>query len=116
MGNKIHIQTKHVIVYGDSGFNWQWENLKELLETYGCLDLYEAQNDNSIEWKIPEEQFHDAIEEIAKENAKEIRNFFNKSFLENYTDEEFKDYVVSKLKTFEETGDHKSGFYHFSWF
>ena len=36
MGNRIHVQIRREIEYGDYGFNWQIEELKRLLEDSGC--------------------------------------------------------------------------------
>ena len=68
------------------------------------------------DWEIPEEQFREAVEDIAGKSAEEIRRYFDEDFVGSSTPEEFKEDVVSTLRRFEQTGDHRSGFYHFSWF
>ena len=116
MGNRIHIQIRREIEYGDCGFNWQIEELMSLLSDSGC-EICGSLNDDCVgDWEIPEEQFRDAVEDIAGKSAGEIRRYFESDFVGNLTDEEFKEEVVSTLRRFEQTGDHKSGFYHFSWF
>ena len=100
MGNRIHVQIRREIEYGDCGFNWQIDELKRLLEDSGC-DVLETLNDDAVgDWEIPEE----------------IRSYFDADYVGRATDEEFRDEVVSTLRRFEQTGDHRNGFYHFSWF
>lgn len=116
MGNRIHIQIKREIEYGDYGFNWQIEELMSLLSDSGC-EIYGSLNDDCVgDWEIPEEQFHEAVENIANKSAMEVMSYFDNDFVGRMQAEEFKDDVVSTLRRFEQTGDHRSGFYHFSWF
>ena len=116
MGNRIHIQIKREIEYGDYGFNWQIEELMSLLSDSGC-EICGALNDDCVgDWEIPEEQFREAVENIANKSAMEVMSYFDKDFVGRMQAEEFKDDVVSTLRRFEQTGDHRSGFYHFSWF
>ena len=116
MGNRIHIQIKREIEYGDYGFNWQIEELMSLLSDSGC-EICGSLNDDCIgDWEIPEEQFRKAVEDIANKSAMEVMSYFDNDFVGRMQAEEFKDDVVSTLRRFEQTGDHRSGFYHFSWF
>ena len=116
MGNRIHVQIKREIEYGDSGFNWQIEELMSLLSDSGC-EVCGSLNDDCVgDWEIPEEQFREAVDDIASKSAGEIRRYFDEDFVGRSADEEFKENVVSTLRRFEQTGDHRSGFYHFSWF
>ena len=116
MGNRIHIQIKREIEYGDYGFNWQIEELMSLLSDSGC-EICGSLNDDCVgDWEIPEEQFREAVENIANKSAMEVMSYFNNDFVGRMQAEEFKDDVVSTLRRFEQTGDHRSGFYHFSWF
>ena len=116
MGNRIHIQIKREIEYGDYGFNWQIEELMSLLSDSGC-EICGSLNDDCVgDWEIPEEQFRKAVEDIANKSAMEVMSYFDNDFVGRMQAEEFKDDVVSTLRRFEQTGDHRSGFYHFSWF
>lgn len=116
MGNRIHVQIKHEIEYGDCGFNWQIDELMKLLSDSGC-DICGSLNDDCVgDWEISEEQFHAAVDDIESKSAEEIRRYFDEDFVGGSTDEEFKKDVVSTLRKFEKTGDHRNGFYHFSWF
>lgn len=116
MGNRIHIQIKREIEYGDYGFNWQIEELMSLLSDSGC-EICGSLNDDCVgDWEIPEEQFRKAVEDIANKSAMEVMSYFDNDFVGRMPAEEFKDDVVSTLRRFEQTGDHKNGFYHFSWF
>ena len=116
MGNRIHVQIRREIEYGDCGFNWQIDELKRLLEDSGC-DVFETLNDDAVgDWEIPEEQFREAVEDIANKSAMEVMSYFDNDFVGRTPVEEFKEEVVSTLRRFEQTGDHRSGFYHFSWF
>ena len=116
MGNRIHIQIKREIEYGDYGFNWQIEELMSLLSDSGC-EICGSLNDDCVgDWEIPEEQFREAVENIANKSAMEVMSYFDNDFVGRMQAEEFKDDVVSTLRRFEQTGDHRSGFYHFSWF
>ena len=116
MGNRIHIQIKREIEYGDYGFNWQIEGLMSLLSDSGC-EICGSLNDDCVgDWEIPEEQFREAVENIANKSAMEVMSYFDNDFVGRMQAEEFKDDVVSTLRRFEQTGDHRSGFYHFSWF
>ena len=116
MGNRIHIQIKREIEYGDYGFNWQIEELMSLLSDSGC-EICGSLNDDCVgDWEIPEEQFREAVENIANKSAMEVMSYFDNDFVGRMQAEEFKDDIVSTLRRFEQTGDHRSGFYHFSWF
>ena len=116
MGNRIHVQIRREIEYGDYGFNWQIDELKRLLEDSGC-DVFESLNEDAVgDWEIPEEQFKQAVEDIAKKSAEEIKGYFDTDFIGRASDEEFKEDVVLTLRRFAEKGDHGNGFYHFSWF
>ena len=116
MGNRIHIQIRREIEYGDCGFNWQIDELKRLLEDSGC-DVFETLNDDAVgDWEIPEDQFRAAVDDIGTKSAEKIRSYFDSDYVGRSTDEEFRDEVVSTLRRFEQTGDHRNGFYHFSWF
>ena len=116
MGNRIHIQIKREIEYGDYGFNWQIEELMSLLSDSGC-EICGSLNDDCVgDWEIPEEQFRAAVDDIGTKSAEEIRSYFDSDYAGRSTDEEFRDEVVSTLRHFEQTGDHRNGFYHFSWF
>ena len=116
MGNRIHVQIRREIEYGDCGVNWQIDELKRLLEDSGC-DVLETLNDDAVgDWEIPEDQFRAAVDDIEAKSAEEIRSYFDSDYVGRATDEEFRDEVVSTLRRFEQTGDHRNGFYHFSWF
>ena len=116
MGNRIHIQIKREIEYGDYGFNWQIEELMSLLSDSGC-EICGSLNDDCVgDWEIPEEQFREAVENIANKSAMEVMSYFDNDFVGRTPVEEFKEEVVSTLRRFEQTGDHRNGFYHFSWF
>lgn len=116
MGNRIHVQIRREIEYGDNGFNWQIEELKELLEDSGC-NVFESLNEDAVgDWEIPEDQFQKAVDDIETKSAEEIGRYFDKDFIGSATDEDFKKMVVSTLRRFERTGDHRKGYYHFSWF
>ena len=116
MGNRIHVQIKREIEYGDYGFNWQIEELMSLLSDCGC-EICGSLNDDCVgDWEIPEEQFLTAVEDIAKKSAEEIKGYFDSDFIGRASDEEFKEDVVLTLRPFAEKGDHRNGFYHFSWF
>ena len=56
------------------------------------------------------------MDNIEAKSAEEIRSYFDSDYVGRATDEEFRDEVVSTLRRFEQTGDHRNGFYHFSWF
>ena len=47
MGNRIHVQIRREIEYGDYGFNWQIDELKRLLEDSGC-DLFDTLNEDAV--------------------------------------------------------------------
>ena len=116
MGNRIHIQIKREIEYGDYGFNWQIEELMSLLSDSGC-EICGSLNDDCVgDWEIPEEQFREAVENIANKSSMEVMSYFDNDLVGRMQAEEFKDDVVSTLRRFEQTGDYRSGFYHFSWF
>ena len=116
MGNRIHVQIRREIEYGDYGFNWQIDELKRLLEDSGC-DVFESLNEDAVgDWEIPEEQFKQAVDDIETKSAEEIGCYFNRDFIGSATYEEFKKEVVTTLRCFERTGDHRKGYYHFSWF
>ena len=116
MGNRIHVQIRRKIEYGDCGFNWQIEELMSLLSDSGC-EICGSLNDDCVgDWEIPEEQFREAVDDIGTKSAEEIRSYFDSDYARRSTDEEFRDEVVSTLRRFEQTGDHRNGFYHFSWF
>lgn len=116
MGNLIHVQIKHEIKYGDCGFNWQIDELEELLKDNGC-DIYGSLNDDSVgDWEIPDEQFVNAVNKIEKKDAREIKEYFDPDFTGKESEEEVKKYVVTTLRRFAETGDHRNGYYHFSWY
>ena len=69
MGNRIHVQIRREIEYGDCGFNWQIDELKRLLEDSGC-DVFEALNDDAVgDWEIPEDQFRAAVDNIEAKSA-----------------------------------------------
>lgn len=116
MGNRIHVQIKREIEYGDCGFNWQIDELKRLLEDSGC-DIFGTLNEDCVgDWEIPEEQFQQALNDIEAKSAEEIGSYFERCFIGSATNEEFKKDVITTLRCFEQTGDHKTGYYHFSWF
>ena len=116
MGNRIHIQIRREIEYGDCGFNWQIEELMSLLSDSGC-EICGSLNDDCVgDWEIPEDQFRAAVDNIGTKSPEEIRSYFDADYVGRATDEEFKDEVISTLRRFEQTGDHRNGFYHFSWF
>ena len=56
------------------------------------------------------------MDNIGTKSPEEIRSHFDSDYVGRSTDEEFRDEVVSTLRRFEQTGDHRNGFYHFSWF
>lgn len=116
MGNRIHVQIRREIEYGDYGFNWQIEELKRLLEDSGC-DIFGTLNEDAVgDWEIPEDQFQEAVDDIEAKSAEEIGSYFDRDFIGSATNEEFKKEVVTTLRCFERTGDHRKGYYHFSWF
>ena len=47
MGNRIHVQIRREIEYGDYGFNWQIDELTRLLEDSGC-DIFETLNEDAV--------------------------------------------------------------------
>lgn len=115
MGNTIHVHIKHVIEYSDGHFNWQHEELANLLKKHGC-EIYSRLDEDAVgEWEISEEQFKDAVAAIEKSPATEIRECFC-DFRNDRGAEQFKEEVVNLLRIFERNGDHRDGFYHFSWF
>ena len=116
MGNRIHVQIRREIEYGDCGFNWQIEELMSLLSDSGC-EICGSLNDDCVgDWEIPEDQFRASVDNIGTKSPEEIRSYFDADYVGMATDEEFRDEVVSTLRRFEQTGDHRNGFYHFSWF
>lgn len=116
MGNRLHIQIKHEIEYGEEGFNWQIGELYNLLNECEC-DIYGTLNEDCVgDWEIPEEEFKSAIEKISEMRPEAVRKYFDKDYVGNDSDEVFKKKVLSLLRTFAETGDHGTGYYHLSWF
>lgn len=116
MGNVIHVHIKHEIEYGDNGFNWQIDELRSLLEDSGCYICGELNDDSIGDWEIPDDQFIEAIKHISNKSEEEIRRYFEKDYHEKMPNGKFKEYVVNTLRTFAKTGDHRKGYYHFSWF
>ena len=87
-----------------------------LLTDCGC-EICGSLNDDCVgDWEILEEQFRAAVDNIGTKSPEEIRSHFDSDYVGRSTDEEFRDEVVSTLRRFEQTGDHRNGFYHFSWF
>ena len=115
MGNTLHIQIKHEIEYGECGFNWQITELQHLLKDNGCSILDNLNDDGIGDWEIDECEFKNAVQKISEMDASAIRAYFP-DYLENITDEKFKEQVVSLLKKFVTTGDCRNGYYIFSWF
>lgn len=87
MGNRMHVQIKHEIEYGAEGFNWE----------------------------IDENEFKGAVREIKKMSAEKIASFFDKDYV-GESPNGFKKDVTSLLQNFVDKGDHRGGYYHFSWF
>ena len=95
MGNRIHVQIKREIEYGDYGFNWQIEELMSLLSDCGC-EVYGSLNammcgrleilksNSKMRW------------ETSQESAKKSR-ILRLGFIGRASDEEFKDDVVSNF-------------------
>ena len=123
MNNLIHIQTVRHIEYGAAGFNWQVNELQKLLAHTGC-DIKETLNDDCVgDWEIEETEFQEAVKKISAMNKDEIASFFrNDDQFWKHEDivgrdtEAFRNEVIEMLKKFADTGDHSSGYYHFSWF
>ena len=109
----MHI--KHEIEYGDSGFNWQIDGVKDLLENAGCCVGGELNEDAVGDWEIDEFQFKEAVKKIKRMSSKKIAAFFSKDYVTEPLDE-FKKRVATLLQEFVDTGDHHNGYYHFSWF
>ena len=82
----------------------------------GC-DVFESLNEDALgDCAIPGEQFKPAVDHIGTKRAEEIGCYFNRDFIGSATNEEFKKEIVTTLRCFERTGDHRKGYYHFSWF
>lgn len=116
MPNLCHVHIKHEIEYGSSGFNWQINSLKSLLENADCSVNGELNDDGIGDWEIEERGFKSAVEAIKGMPAKKVSGFFSKDYVGNDAPEKFKEYVVSLLESFLTTGDHRDGYYHFSWY
>lgn len=116
MGNTIHVHIKHEIEYGADGFNWEINELKSLLEDNGCSVYGELNEDGVGDWEVQDSEFEDAVELIEAKPAETVRQYFSHDFNGERSAEDVKTIVVSLLKQFAQTGDHRSGFYHFSWF
>ena len=115
MGNTIHVQIKHEIEYGADGFNWEIGELKNLLEDNGC-SVFGVLEDCRGDWEVQDSEFEDAVKRIEETPAETVRHYFSDDFTGERSAEEVKTIVVSLLKQFVQTGDHRSGYYHFSWF
>ena len=116
MGNRLHVHIKHEIEYGEGMFNWQIEGLIKLLEDNECEVNGELNEDAVGDWEMEETQFIEAVKKIKEMDASTLKGYFDSDFVERSTDEEFKRYVVSSLEEYITKGDHRNGFYHFSWF
>lgn len=116
MGNTIHVQIKREIEYGAEGFNWAINELKSLLEDNGCFVYGELDEYCRGDWEVQDSEFEDAVKRIEETPAETVRHYFSDDFTGERSAEEVKTIVVSLLKQFVQTGDHRSGYYHFSWF
>lgn len=116
MGKRLHVHIKHEIEYGDGMFNWQTDELRTLLEENGCQVKEQLDEDACGEWEIQDTPFIEAVEKIKEMDASKIKEYFEDDFVGRTTDEEFKNYVVSCLEDYIAKGDHRTGFYHLSWF
>ena len=116
MGNTIHVQIKHEIEYGAEGFNWEIDELKSLLEDNGCSVYGELDEDCRGDWKVQDSEFEDAVKRIEETPAETVRQYFSGDFTGKRSAEEIKSIVVSLLKQFVQTGDHRRGYYHLTWF
>lgn len=115
MGNRLHVHIKHEIEYGADGFNWEIDGVKDLLEDAGCCVGGELNEDAIGDWEIGENEFKNAVKKIKRMPARKIASFFREDFVgENI--EDFKKRACTLLQKFVDTGDHHSGYYHFSWF
>lgn len=116
MSNTLHIITKRVIEYGGSDFNWQIEPLEDLFRDCGCCVVGTLNEDGIGDWEIEETEFQQAVRKVEAMDAAKLKSFFYTDYVGEETDEQFKNEVVQMLREFEQTGDHLSGYYHFSWF
>ena len=116
MGNRLRVHIKHEIEYGGGMFNWQIDELRTLLEENGCQVKEQFDEDGCGDWEIEDSTFIEAVKKIKEMDASEIKDHFEDDFVGSSTDEEFKNYVVSSLEGCIAKGDHRDGFYHFSWF
>lgn len=115
MGNRMHVHIKHEIEYGSSGFNWQIDGVKDLLENAGCCISGELNDESIGDWEIDENEFKGAVKKIKRMSAEKIASFFSKDYVGESPDG-FKKDITSLLQGFVDTGDHHNGYYHFSWF
>ena len=111
----MHVQIKHEIEYGACGFNWQIDGVKDLLEDAGCCIGGSLNEDSIGDWEIDENEFKGAVRKIKNMSAKKIASFFDKDYVGESPDGVKKD-VTSLLQNFVDKGDHRGGYYHFSWF
>lgn len=115
MSNCLHVCIKHEIEYGASGFNWQMDEVKNLLKSAGCETFGELNDDNIGDWEVDDIMFQNAVKKIKKMPKEKIASFFHKDYVGEDLDE-FKKDVIELLQKFIDTGDHNNGYYHFSWF
>ena len=117
MGNRLHIQIKREIEYGACGFNWQHFGLERLLSDCCDCDVHGTLDEDACgEWEIEESQFQEAVKRVEAMDAEKLKSYFDSDYAGRFSAEDFKKETVETLKEFERTGDHHSGFYHFSWF
>ena len=115
MSNTLHIVTKHVVEYGNSGFNWQHNEMHKLLRDKGC-HINETLNEDAVgDWEIDEFEFKAAVRKIKRMPVDKLKSYFP-DFRKEDDGKTFKKHVVRVLDEFVNTGDCSNGYYHFSWF
>lgn len=115
MSNCLHVCVKHEIEYGAYGFNWEIDGVKGLLTEAGCSVFGELNEDAIGDWEIDEFQFKEAVKKIRRMSPDKIAGHFSGDYVGNDRSE-FKKRVTGLLQNFVEKGDHRGGYYHFSWF
>lgn len=109
MGFKISVHIKHEIEYGTAGFDHCQAELFKLLKDNGCnIWTNDDCQEWGDEWEIQEEEFKNAVKRIAELPEEKVVSYFPDS-------KEKKEYVVSMLQTFADTGCVANGVYYFTW-
>lgn len=112
----MHVHIKHEIEYGCAGFNWQSMEVHNLLKEVGCEIGGSLDMDCTGEWEIEEEAFRKAVESVRQMPDDKVAGFFGADYNDTGDNAELKKRITDLLQNFADTGDHRGGYYHFSWF